>query len=217
MIYDFLLIILSLAIVDGLLNNSSLKNSKQDSELCHRTQLLKDIKFSESVKDHTLYLRQRLAVGASQWLAGKNGSLQNLQSVFGYTDEEWQFIWSSMCEKGAWDVPNIKDSNGKVIKENYAPEMFIKYTAHELRCHIIVFDLQLGTIQFCSGNYLKENNVVFHAPLLMYSTGNHFQSVFPINSQPVEDLAHSLESESSTSRSNPSQDLKRRIIKFRVK
>ena len=67
--------------------------------------------------------------------------------------------------------------SGIVTKENYAPELFIKFIAHDLKANIIVFDLVLDDIQFVSGNLLKSNNVVFDSPLLMYSTGNHFQSV----------------------------------------
>ena len=94
-------------------------------------------------------------LGASEWLAGRNGSLQNLKEVFGYSDDEWQFVWSSMSEIGAWNVPKIKDSAGSVIKDNYGPEMMLRYIAHDLHCHIIIFDLQVGITQFCSANYLK--------------------------------------------------------------
>ena len=44
-----------------------------------------------------------------------------------------------MLEDGAWAVAGIMDAEGNVIKENYAPELLIKYIAHALRCHIIVF------------------------------------------------------------------------------
>ena len=71
----------------------------------------------------------------------------------------------------------------------------IKYIAHALRCHIIVFDLQLGISQFCSANYLKADNVTFNSPLLLYSTGNHFQSVLPIDHKIISDLALRLENQ----------------------
>ena len=93
------------------------------------------------------------------------------------TDDEWDYIWSTMIENGAWAVPSIKDETGAVIKENYAPEIMIKFIAHELKCNIIVFDLQLDRIQFISGNHIMSNNVIFDSPLLLYL--RNWQS-FPI-------------------------------------
>ena len=84
----------------------------------------------------------------------------------------------TMLEDGAWAVPDIKDSHGNSIKGNFAPEILIKYIAHALKSHIIVFDLLLNRIQFLSGNHLKNNNVVFDSPLLLYTTGGHFQAIF---------------------------------------
>ena len=60
-------------------------------------------------------------------MAGNHGSLQNLKQVFSYSDSEWEYIWSTMRVDGAWSVPNIKDDEGNEIKENYAPEIMIKY------------------------------------------------------------------------------------------
>ena len=57
----------------------------------------------------------------------------------GYTDQEWTTIWNLLSEDGAWAMPSLKDEQGNDIKENYAPELLIKYIAHALRCHIIVF------------------------------------------------------------------------------
>ena len=85
----------------------------------------------------------------------------SLKSQFGYNDTEWNFIWSTMIQDGAWNVPNIKDSFGNILKQNWAPEILIKYIAHDLRCHIIVFNLQLGKVQFCSGNHVKDGNAAF--------------------------------------------------------
>ena len=146
--------------------------------------------------DHISYLRQKWAVEASEWFVGENGSLRNLKEVFGYSDDECYFTWSSIMNNQAWDVPNIKDATGAVFKENYAPELMIKYIAHTLQCHIIVFDLQLGNSQFCSANYLKADNVAFNSPLLSYSTGNHLQSVLPIDHRMFSDLALRLQNES---------------------
>ena len=131
--------------------------------------------------EYIQYLRSRFVFGASSWLAVENGSAENDKLTLGYTDEEWAFIWSTMAEDGAWAVPNITDGFGNALVQNFAPELMIKYIAHNLRCHIIVFDMHLGIVQFCSGNRLKENNVVFDSPLLLYSTGGHFQSVHPID------------------------------------
>ena len=77
-------------------------------------------------------MRRRWVEGAAEWFSGKYGSLQNLKKIFSYSDNEWQFIWSTISEDGTWDVPNIKDPSGIVLKENYAPEMMIKYIAHDL-------------------------------------------------------------------------------------
>ena len=68
----------------------------------------------------------------------------------------------------------------------------IKFIAHDIRCHIIVFDLPSGSTQFCSGNYLKKDNVAFESPILMYSTGNHFQAVFPKDIEGFSNLASNL-------------------------
>ena len=75
--------------------------------------------------------------------------------------------------------------------------MLLKFIAHDLRCHIVVFDLQLGITQFCSANRLKENNVLFDSPLLMYYTGNHFQSVLPNNHASFIDIANGFERETN--------------------
>ena len=87
-----------------------------------------------------MYMRRRFVLGAAEWMAGGNGSKQNDKQLFDYTDTDWEFIWMTMLEDGAWAVPSIKDSQGNVRKANFAPEILIKYIAHELKCHIIVFD-----------------------------------------------------------------------------
>ena len=151
--------------------------------------MIKDFKFFEDIDDQIGYLRQRFVHGSWEWMAGKNGSSQNYKELFGYTDDEWDYIWSTMIENGAWAVPSIKDETGTVIKENYAPEIMIKFIAHELKCNIIVFDLQLDRIQFISGNHIMSNNVIFDSPLLLYSTGSHFQSVFQTDYEYFKDYA----------------------------
>ena len=128
-----------------------------------------DLKFYDDMDNHIMYLRNRFAIGASEWLAGKNGSKRNDKNILDYTDDEWAYIWSTMLEDGAWAVPSIKDELGNIIKENYAPELFINFIAHDLKAHIIVFDLLLDRIQFISGNHIKSNNVVFDSPLLLYA------------------------------------------------
>ena len=141
------------------------------------------------------FLRAHLVLGASQWLSGMHGSKENEKVKFGYSDREWEWIWSLMVEDGAWAVPALKDNEGNYLKENFAPEMLIRYAAHELKCHIIVVDLQLVRIQFCSGNFLKDGNVVFESPLILYATGNHFQSVFQKDHAYFINLAQELERE----------------------
>ena len=115
--------------------------------------------------------------------------------IYGYTDDEWDWMWNTMKLNGAWDVPAIKDDQGNRVKDNLAPELLIKFAAHDLKCHIVVLDLTLDTIQFCSGNQLRSNNVIFDSPLILYSTENHFQSVFPIDQEYFIELARSLEEE----------------------
>ena len=130
---------------------------KQTEELKHtqsQLQLLQDLGFNSNMSDieHKLYLRRRLVLGAAEWLVGMHGSKENEKLKFGYTDKEWEWIWSTMIEDGAWAVPALRDIDGNYIKENFAPELLIKYAAHKLKRHIIVFDLQLNRIQFCYGN-----------------------------------------------------------------
>ena len=108
-----------------------------------------------------------MVLEASESLAGKYGANCNEKSNFGYTEKEWEWIWSSMMEDGAWAVPAITDKNGNYIKDNFAPELLIRFAAHHLKHHIIVLDLQLDRIQFCSGNFLLNNNVIFGIPLLL--------------------------------------------------
>ena len=87
-------------------------------------------------------------LGAADWLAGNNGSRENDKEVYGYSDAQWEYVWETMLVDGAWAVPSIMDNQGNKIKDNLAPEMMMKYIAHDLRCHIIVFDLVLDNIQF---------------------------------------------------------------------
>ena len=67
-------------------------------------------------------------------MAGKHGSLQNLKEVFGYSNSEWDYIWNTMKIDKSWNVPAIKDAIGNELKENYAPEIMIKFIAHDIRC-----------------------------------------------------------------------------------
>ena len=160
--------------------------------------LLQELQFYEETTDHNMFLRTRWVMGAAEWMSGGNGSKQNDKEILGYSAEEWSYIWSTMIEDGAWAVPSIKDEFGNVIKENQAPEIFIKYIAHDLQCHIIIFDLQLLQVQFCSANHLKENNVSFDSPILLYSTGGHFQSVFPKDHEFFINYARQLEERNNT-------------------
>ena len=171
------MIVICIAILDGILNNDAFKHTATDSRNETWMELLMDFKIFDGMDDQIIYLRRRFVLGAAEWMAGKNGSMQNDKLVFDYTDGEWEFIWMTMLEDGAWAVPSITDRNGNFVKENNAPEIMMKFIAHDLKSNIIVFDLQLNIIQFVSGNLLKADNVVFDSPLLMYATGSHFQSV----------------------------------------
>ena len=144
------------------------------------------------------FLRHRFVIGASDWLSGKHGSKRNDKEILGYTDQEWEMIWTLMLTDGAWAMPSLKDSLGNNLKENLAPEMLIKFIAHDLKTHIIVFDLHLQTLQFVSGNHIRNNNVVFESPLLLYATGSHFQAVFQRNHEFFIQLARDLDSEGKT-------------------
>ena len=57
--------------------------------------------------------------GAAEWMSGRNGSKQNDKGIFGYSDEEWSYIWTTMIEDGAQAVPNIKDEFGNMVKEKH--------------------------------------------------------------------------------------------------
>ena len=184
-----------LAICDGILNNDAFKHNSRDANNNTWTQLLKEFKFYSEIENHVQHLRERFVLGAADWLAGNNGSLRNDKEILGYGDNEWHYIWMTMIKDGAWAVPAIKDSNGKIIKENHAPELLIKFIAHDLKCHIIVFDLLLNRIQFVSGNHLRLQNVIFESPLLMYATGGHFQAVFPDDHDFFINYARQLELE----------------------
>ena len=183
--------------IDGILHNKALRNQQSD-EFPNQAWnfILKSLKLLDIKEDQTQYLRHRWVLGAHEWMAGKHCSLQNLKGIFAYSDEEWDYIWSTMMQDGAWNVPGILDDRGNEVKANYAPEIMINFIAHDLRCHIVVVDLLIGSVQFCSANYLKENNVIFDAPLILYATGNHFQSVLPFDKGAFVQLANNLENES---------------------
>ena len=48
-----------------------------------------------------MFLRTRWVTGAAEWMSGRNGSKQNDKGIFGYSDEEWSYIWTTMIEDGA--------------------------------------------------------------------------------------------------------------------
>ena len=166
--------------MDSVLNNEAFWHTGRGQDFDVWTELLKELKIHTDMEqnDHTMFLRKRFVTGASKWLAGMHGSKENDKAKLGYTDYQWETIWSQMLEDGAWAVPALTDDRGNYLKENLAPELLIKYIAHDLKAHIIVFDLLLNSIQFCSGNHLKSNNVIFDSPLIIYATGSHFQAVF---------------------------------------
>ena len=165
------------AIINGLQDNDAFKHVSGDNLNESWVTLMKDLKFWEGMDDHVMYLRRRWVLGSFEWMSGMHNSKSNDKMVLDYTDDEWTFIWSTMID-GALAVPDIKDDFGNILKHNYAPELFIKFLAHDLHCNIIIFDMLLDQIQFFSGNHLKSHNVVFKSPLLLYYTGSHYQSVF---------------------------------------
>ena len=184
------------AVLDGILYNEAFKHTGPGNGTEVWTSLLKRIGiYSNSMtdKEYIQFLRNRWVVGASEWLAGENGSKENDKLTYGYSDHEWNFIWNSMVEDGAWAVSSIKDKAGNIVKENHAPEFFIKFIAHDLQCNIIVFDLFNKTVEFCSGNQLLDSNVKFESPLLLYTTGSHFQSLVPTDHEYFINYAKELE------------------------
>ena len=154
---------------------------------------LEELKISEYSGNLPTYLRRRWVSGGKEWLSGKHGSKENDKEIFGYSDTEWDYIWSTMMADGAWSVPQITDNHGNPIKDNLAPELLIKFVAHDVRCHIVIFDLALNIVQFCSANHLKDNNVIFDAPILLYTTGTHFQALFPLNHDYFVQYARNLD------------------------
>ena len=196
------------AISDGILNNDAFRHTEGGTD--RWTELLKELKYYEEDMDaaqHIQFLRNRWVLGASEWLAGKNGSKENDKETLNYTDEEWSYVWATMIEDGAWAVPSIKDGDGNFLKPNQAPELFIKYIAHDLLCNIIVFDLYNNTVEFCSGNHLLDNNVKFSSPLLLYTTGSHFQSIFPEDHDFFVQYAMDLQSKYFVSQVSPEGEL----------
>ena len=180
------------AILDGIQNNEAFRHTEDGTnswvQLLERLNIYQDENILQSLRLH-------LVAGASNWLAGKYNSKLNDQLLHGYSDQEWNYIWSTLLEDGAWAVPPIRDRSGNYLKENYAPELLLKFIAHDLQCNILILDLFNNTEEFCSGNQLVDNNVKFDSPLILYATGSHFQSVFPINHEYF--IQYSLELEGS--------------------
>ena len=83
------------------MNNDAFKHNSGEDHNERWTNLLRTLKFYEDEEDHIKYLRKRFVLGAADWMAGKNGSKQNYKQLFGYTDAEWDFIWTTMLEDGA--------------------------------------------------------------------------------------------------------------------
>ena len=193
-IYNFL------AIIDGVLHNEAFRHTGEETKVESWTHLLQGLRLWDGLDTRELlqFLRHRFVTGAFEWLSGKHDSKRNDKEILGYTDQEWERIWTPMLEDGAWAVPHLTDSMGNYLKDNNAPEMLIKFIAHNLRAHIIVFDLHLQTIQFISGNHLRNNNVLFDSPLLLYATGSHFQSVFQRNHEYFIQLAKDLDLDNNT-------------------
>jgi hypothetical protein len=99
--------VIIVAISDGIMNNDAFKNTAGDTHNEIWTQLLLDFKFFDDMDDHIMDLRRRFVLGAADWMSGNNGSLQNDKLLFGYSDVQWEYIWLTMLEDGAWAVPSI--------------------------------------------------------------------------------------------------------------
>ena len=92
------------AIADFMLNDVAIK--RRHTLLAD---LFRDLAVYSMPGHNTVILRKRWVVGASEWLAGKYGSLQNLKDIFQYTDDQWRFVWSTLIHDKTWNVPHIKD------------------------------------------------------------------------------------------------------------
>ena len=88
------------AVVDVILNNDAIKNNKGESLNETWTKLVQDLELFENHENNTNFLRNKWVWGAAEWMAGENGSKQNDKELFGYSDNEWQYIWSTMLEDG---------------------------------------------------------------------------------------------------------------------
>ena len=170
------------AILDGILNNEAFRHTNNATTSWE--DLLKRLRVYEE-GNVVQNLRYHWVTGASDWLAGRNNSKLNDQFLYGYSNDEWSYIWSTLLEDGAWAVPSIRDRDGNIIKENHAPELLLKFISHDLQCNILILDLYNNTVEYCSGNQLRDNNVSFESPLILYATGTHFQSVFPKNHENI--------------------------------
>ena len=106
------LIQIKLAIIDGVLHNEAFRHTGAEKEIESWTQLLQSLRLWDDLDTHQLlqFLRHRFVTGASDWLSGNHDSKQNDKETLGYTDEEWERIWTPMLEDGAWALPHLKDS-----------------------------------------------------------------------------------------------------------
>ena len=184
LLLDFVYLFFLLAIVDSIKYNKAIIQGKGGVLVKEKLQRHED---SGNLVSN---LRNHWVIGSSEWMAGLHGSKENFKEILGYSNVEWSFIWSTMAKNGAWNVPNITNKDG--VKINNAPELFINFIAHDLQCNIIIFDLVLKRIQFCSGNRLLNDNVVVESPILLYNTGSHFQSVFPTDHTAFINIARQL-------------------------
>ena len=93
------------AIVDGILYNEAFKHISNEVNNETWTSLLQDLRLFEEGENQLMFLRRRFVLGASKYLSGAFGSKQNDKQLFEYTDQEWEYIWKTMLEDGAWAVP----------------------------------------------------------------------------------------------------------------
>ena len=102
-LYVFLICIIS-AILDCVLYDDALKHNGDDDLNQTWIQLMQDLKVWEEIDDHMMILRRRWVQGSAEWLAGKYESKENDKLVLGYSDYEWEFVWTTMVQDGALKI-----------------------------------------------------------------------------------------------------------------
>ena len=152
-------------------------------------------------KTKVVKMRAAFVQHAEQVLCGREGSSQNLKEIYNYTDTEWVYIWSLLRSPGTWEVPDITDDDGKVVKLNQAPEMMLLAIADYLQADIVVFDLHNKTVQRNLANSCREGNKLWRQPLLLYYNrqGTHYQSLLSQDTEGFVSFSPSYPSQNTAS------------------